>query len=583
MVRWRLDTPVTASAIAPPPVSRVSRLTRSLLSLGAIAVCAILGFALFTLPPAPVLLDVQVPPTTVFGGYHIHTVHSDGSGTPAEVAEAAARAGLSFVILTDHGDATRPPDPAHYHAGVLVIDAVEISTAEGHLVALGLEAAAPYPLRGEARDIIEDVTRLGGWSIAAHPDSQKPDLRWRGPVTSGVEWLNADSEWRDDAPSRVLTAALHALVRPAPAVAGLFGAGTASLRRWDQWGRRTPIVGLAAVDAHARIGLDERTEPRAARTLLKQPSYETMFRTLVQGVWLDAPLSGDAAADSRRLLNALRGGRTFSLVRAFADPADFTVTQDATQVTASIAGADDADVIWLRNGEEVVRGRGQVSAPLVTPGHYRVEVRRPGARTPWIVSGGIHVPTVPQSVSEDAGRRANPPLLAATDTGASIDVPLSADTWTLEQHPGSTGETSVTATGAREFTYTLGPGRPGSQYAAVVYPIASESLETIRLTASASRPTRVSVQARLPHGPDGERWVRSVYLDTTPRTVTLRLADFSPAGVIIGRRPIAARVKDLLFVIDLTNANPGSTGRVWLHHIEVFGPAAGPATVTSGR
>ena len=44
----------------------------------------------------------------VYGAYHIHTLLSDGSGSVEEVAEAAARAGLSFVIITDHGNG-----PAH--------------------------------------------------------------------------------------------------------------------------------------------------------------------------------------------------------------------------------------------------------------------------------------------------------------------------------------------------------------------------------------------------------------------------------------------------------------------------------------
>ena len=89
---------------------------------------------------------------------------------PSEVAAAAARAGLQFVILTDHGDGTREPEPPAYRGGVLCIDAVEISTDGGHVVALGLPKS-PYPLGGEARDVIEDIARLGGLSIAAHPGS----------------------------------------------------------------------------------------------------------------------------------------------------------------------------------------------------------------------------------------------------------------------------------------------------------------------------------------------------------------------------------------------------------------------------
>ena len=57
-----------------------------------------------------------LPATSVAGAYHVHTTRSDGSGTLDEIAAAAARAGLHFVILTDHGDGTRPPDPPVYRA-----------------------------------------------------------------------------------------------------------------------------------------------------------------------------------------------------------------------------------------------------------------------------------------------------------------------------------------------------------------------------------------------------------------------------------------------------------------------------------
>ena len=74
---------------------------------------------------------------TVRGAYHVHSSRSDGTGSIDEIAAAAARSGLQFVVLTDHGDGTRPLEPPRYRAGVLCIDAAEINTASGHLVVLG--------------------------------------------------------------------------------------------------------------------------------------------------------------------------------------------------------------------------------------------------------------------------------------------------------------------------------------------------------------------------------------------------------------------------------------------------------------
>ncbi len=176
----------------------------------------------------------------------------------------------------------------------MCLDAVEINTAAGHLVALGLDRAAPYPLAGEARDVLEDVHRLGGLGVIAHPDSPNPDLRWRAwnVPYDGVEWLNADSEWRGKGASTLVGTALRAIARPPEAIASLFTRPSRTLQRWDASTEGRPIVGLAAVDAHAR--LDWRPAEPRVRTLVARPRYEDMFRALVQAVVLDRPLSGAA-------------------------------------------------------------------------------------------------------------------------------------------------------------------------------------------------------------------------------------------------------------------------------------------------
>ena len=106
----------------------------------------------------------------VAGAFHVHTSRSDGTSTIEEVAEAASTAGLGFVVVTDHGDGTRTPEAPRYHANVLVLDGIEVSTTGGHYLSVG-QRQAPYPLGGEARDVAEDIARLGGFGVAAHPGS----------------------------------------------------------------------------------------------------------------------------------------------------------------------------------------------------------------------------------------------------------------------------------------------------------------------------------------------------------------------------------------------------------------------------
>src|SRR3954466_16340825 len=148
---------------------------KALMTTAAVLV-AVIFFLLVSLPPKPRLIqlaDAALAQRTVAGAYHIHSVRSDGSGDRQAIAEAAARAGLKFVVITDHGDGTRVPDAPGLIQGDLRVDAVEISTNGGHYVALGL-GPAPYPLGGEADAVIEDVSRLGGVGVAAPPPPQRP-------------------------------------------------------------------------------------------------------------------------------------------------------------------------------------------------------------------------------------------------------------------------------------------------------------------------------------------------------------------------------------------------------------------------
>ena len=248
------------------------------------------------------------------GAVHVHTSRSDGSGTPDEIAEAAARAGLHFLIFTDHGDGTLESDQPQYRAGVLCVDAVEISTASGHYIAIGLPPV-PYPLGGEARDVVEDVARLGGFGVIAHPESPKPELRWNEWTApfDGLEWLNADSEWRDEQTGSLVRAVMGYDVRPVETVASLLGRPDGALRRMDAITQERRVMCLASVDAHGRIGLrSEESDSVLDRWFLRLPSYDVAFRTFTTRVNLARPFSGDAGTDAASLIRALPGGETYT-------------------------------------------------------------------------------------------------------------------------------------------------------------------------------------------------------------------------------------------------------------------------------
>ena len=538
-------------------------------------VAAAAFFIGFTLPPRAERLTASIPATVVFGAYHVHTARSDGTGTVDDIARAASRAGLKFVILTDHGDLARAPDPPAYRDGVLVLDAAEINTLAGHVVALNVRQPSPYPLAGEARDVIEDIHRLGGWAVIAHSDSPKPDLRWRGQNLSadGIEWINADSEWRDDRPSKLLAVAARSIFRAPEAVLSLFARPAATLQRWDMALRSRPLFSLAAVDAHASIPWSEGEEPRR-RTALAQPSYYTMFRTLQQGVELDQPLSGDPAADADRVWQAIGAGRSFSIAPAIAGPAILSFDGEVDGVVirpgesletgatapvlrAHVPGVPSAHLTLLRNGQPVSTGQGSVKIVASQAGAYRVEAFYRGSAFPWLVSNAIRVgPT-----------EVLPPPTAAE---ALPLIPVGADLpWHTEHDPTSTAAFDASSGGV-QFRFRLGAGVPAGQFAAVASDVQTdEGIERINFTARASRPMRLSVQVRLRNSPNGARWQRSIYVDETPRPISIAVRDLEKVENSSTLRPIVARLHAVLFVVDTLNTLPGTDGTVWLTNLNL--------------
>ncbi len=126
---------------------------------------------------------------------HIHTprseCYSDGSVTAEQIVDAARRAGLEAIGITDHNTVEAVADVRLAAAGtdLVVFPGVELTTAGGHVLALFDVAADLVGLRafldsigfgedkwgepanqadGETVDILREVAARGGLAIAAH-------------------------------------------------------------------------------------------------------------------------------------------------------------------------------------------------------------------------------------------------------------------------------------------------------------------------------------------------------------------------------------------------------------------------------
>ena len=547
---------------------------------GAVAVAVAVTWYLIV-PASPVTLSPaagSLPP--VRGAIHIHTRRSDGTGTAEEVAAAASRAGLQFVILTDHGDGTRGSDTPLYRSGVLCIDAVEISTNGGHVVALDLPQT-PFPLGGEASDVIEDVRRMGGMSIAAHADSARPQLGWTdwSVDVDGLEWLNGDSQWRDEDWRSIGHAMLTYPFRRAATLATLLDRPDDLMRRWDTLLQTRPVVALAAADAHARIG--PGSDPYGRSFSFHLPSYEQVFRTFSIAV-PEIQLKGDAREDARKVVDAIRAGHVYSMVDALAAPGRFLFSassgshralmgdevpiEGAVRLNVESNAPAGSNIRLLADGTTIAS-----SAPPTleyeaasSPAVYRVEIdlaNAPGTTpVPWVVSNPIYV-----------GRRATRDSSKASvisDTRMVYANGSVAD-WRVEKSARS--EATLSAARAVEGTqlllrYGLGGTLAEGPYVAAVIASSSEltRFTGVRFTARSLQPMRLTFQVRAT-GTD-RRWGKSVYLDQMARTVTIAFDEMLPLGEATGR-PVLADVRDLLFVVDTVHTKQGASGQVWLDDI----------------
>jgi hypothetical protein len=534
------------------------------------ASAALVGGVFAALPPAAGRSPDQAaftssrPGATVAGAFHVHSSRSDGSQSVDDIAAAAREAGLQFLVFTDHGNGTAPAQPAAYRHGVLTIEGVEISTANGHYAAVGM-AQSPFPLAGEARDVVADVARLGGFGVVAHGDSPRSELQWTdwaAPV-DGIEWLSLDTAWRRAPVSALARAFTTYWFRPSETLGTLLSQPTELVNRFDVITTTRPLVSLASTDAHGPF----------------VPSYRACFGAMTTRVELDTPLSGDPRRDEAALVNALRQGRHFTVIDAVATPSEFEFAASVEGANlragqggrlpagrnvileARATGAEDSEIVLRRNGEIVRRARTETMIYQADnrPAAYRLEVYVPRSSAPWIASNPIYVglPATPASP---------PPFAPATTTTDAVGDPGG---WVLGHDQTSTAAFEAAGRpGAVVFRYKLGPGPAFNQSASAATKVPSDLDRYDRLTieASASAPMRVEIQLMRDDGGFWSRWRRSLYLDPEPRDITISFEDMRPADPATGPPPLAA-IQALVLLVDTNNTLPGTSGEIIFNRI----------------
>lgn len=120
---------------------------------------------------------------------HLHSFFSaDAADAPEELIAAAKRRGLSGIAITDHDTCAAHADlrvkglareDGAAVEGFLVVPGVEVSTADGHLLCLGV--TLPGMAGRPAAEVVDAIHARGGLAVPAHPYD-----RWRRGIREKV-------------------------------------------------------------------------------------------------------------------------------------------------------------------------------------------------------------------------------------------------------------------------------------------------------------------------------------------------------------------------------------------------------------
>ena len=227
----------------------------------------------------------------------LHTDLGDGLSPPEAILDAAERASLDVIAVTDHDDIrasflTRDL-AAKRGSAVEVIAGIEVTTRSGHLLALFVEDEIPM-LRPLDETILH-VHELGGIAVVPHPlsyltfsvgERSLRDLAERGDDTffvDGIELRNPSYAGRVRA-ARAEWLNVHVL---RVAQTGSSDAHHAALvgTAWTQFEGTTAAQLRAAIAARATVAAGRRWTLREHLDGALRQQWRSMLRDPAKRVW----------------------------------------------------------------------------------------------------------------------------------------------------------------------------------------------------------------------------------------------------------------------------------------------------------
>ncbi|MBT3670642.1 MAG: PHP domain-containing protein [Chloroflexi bacterium] len=344
---------------------------------------------------------------------HMHTTYSDGTGSHSDIANAAIKAGIDAVIVTDHNVWVQGVEGyfGDDQNKVLVLVGEEIhdqvrSPQKNHLLVFGVEKELEH-LAADPQNLINAINKNDGLSFLAHPydpESQtfgEENLSWVDwdiDNFTGIELWNSMSEFKS-----LLTSHLPAIFYAFNFKRVARGPFSQSISIWDRLlAKGKPVVAVGGSDAHNLLG---KLGP-ISRNLFP---YEWHFGAINTHILASAEFSGDPANDRTLVYQALRQGHCYlgydlpASTKGFHFSAqtkkDSAIMGDTIQLkdspTLQVKLPQTAEFHLLKDGKVIASYKNRETAAfhIDETGVYRVEVyiNYKGRRRAWIFSNPIYV------------------------------------------------------------------------------------------------------------------------------------------------------------------------------------------------
>lgn len=327
------------------------------------------------------------------GAIHIHTKNSDGTGDLNTVTKAAKKAGLDWIIVTDHNYYDTNEGIIN---GVYVIKAQEISPKNcNHYLAFGINEVVG--LNENPQVYVNKVREMKGFGFAAHPDegitvddngnliprkNSNHCIPWtdKNIKPDGIEIWNWFSNWADNLNDSNLFTLAYAYLFKHKIIKN---PSKLTLEWWDKLNNEEEniVPAIGGVDAHAlkfyRYIIPVTVFP-----------YQTCFKTITNCIYLPEKLSENFLTAKEQILNAIKNGNNIIVNRNICDeiPKIYitnpqnkyccgNITEPDENCCLHFEANDKMEVSLIYNGEELERFTSdKFVRPVTKSGNYRLEV-----------------------------------------------------------------------------------------------------------------------------------------------------------------------------------------------------------------